>query len=83
VIVMSYGHADNIVRRAGTPPVDPVLLERPDVRGFLADHDFGAFYRVLCENGWSQHGIAKATKTQQSQVSEIIKGRQAGQRQDY
>ncbi|MGH3930284.1 MAG: helix-turn-helix domain-containing protein, partial [Pseudonocardiaceae bacterium] len=73
---MSYGHADGLAGRAGTPPVDPVLLARPDVRAFLAVHDFGAFYRVLCENGWSQHQIAKATTTQQSQICEIIKGRQ-------
>ncbi|MGQ0777117.1 MAG: helix-turn-helix domain-containing protein [Pseudonocardiales bacterium] len=73
---MSYGPTDKPVGRAGTPPVAPTLLERPDVRGFLAAHNFGAFYRVLCDNGWSQHGIAKATKTHQSQISEIIKGRQ-------
>ncbi|MGQ0779182.1 MAG: hypothetical protein ACT4NY_33005 [Pseudonocardiales bacterium] len=36
----------------------------------------GSFYRVLCDNGWSQHGIARATKTQQSQICEILKGRQ-------
>lgn len=73
---MSYGHADELASRADNPHVDPALLGRSDVRGFLAVHDFGAFYRVLCENGWSQHGIAKATKTQQSQVYEILKGRQ-------
>ncbi|MGH3931908.1 MAG: helix-turn-helix domain-containing protein, partial [Pseudonocardiaceae bacterium] len=77
---MSYGHADDIAGQArtpagGTPPVDAALLARPDVRGFLADHDIGAFYRVLIENGWSQHGIAKASGTQQSQVCEILKGR--------
>jgi len=72
---MTDGSADGSGRQAGTPPVDPTLLVRPDVRAFLAVHDFGAFYRVLCDNGWSQHGIAKATKTQQSQICEIIKGR--------
>ncbi len=73
---MVYQDDDKVTRRAGTPPVDPALLARPDVRAFLSDHDIGAFYRVLGENGWSQHRIAKATRTQQSAISEIIKGRQ-------
>ncbi|MGH3794777.1 MAG: helix-turn-helix domain-containing protein [Pseudonocardiaceae bacterium] len=73
---MSYGHAGELAGRAGSPHVDPMLLARPDVRGFLAGHHIGAFYRVLGENGWSQHGIAKATGTQQSQVCEILQGRQ-------
>ncbi|MGH8917461.1 MAG: helix-turn-helix domain-containing protein, partial [Actinomycetes bacterium] len=72
---MSDGHADGLAGRAGCPPVDPALLARSDVRALLVVHDFGSFYRVLCDNGWSQHGIAKATKTQQSQICEIIKGR--------
>ncbi|MGH3996058.1 MAG: helix-turn-helix domain-containing protein, partial [Pseudonocardiaceae bacterium] len=73
---MGYRDDDKVTRLAGdTPPVDPALLARSDVRSFLADHDIGAFYRVLCDNGWSQHRIAKATKTQQSAISEIIKGR--------
>ncbi len=76
MIAMGYRDDDKVARRAGIPPVDPVLLARPDVRAFLAGHDIGAFYRVLGDNGWSQHGIAKATKTQQSQVFEIINGRQ-------
>ncbi|MGH4009070.1 MAG: helix-turn-helix domain-containing protein [Pseudonocardiaceae bacterium] len=73
---MGYQDDDKVTRRAGTPPVDPALLARPDVRAFLADHDIGAFYQVLCDNGWSQHRIAKATRTQQSAISEIVKGRQ-------
>jgi transcriptional regulator with XRE-family HTH domain len=73
---MGYQDDDQVARRSGDlSPVDSALLARSDVRDFLASHDIGAFYRVLCDNGWSQHRIAKATKTQQSAVSEIIKGR--------
>jgi len=44
------------------------------VRGFLAVHDIGAFYRVLTENGWTQRQIAKATGSQQSQMPILIPG---------
>lgn len=57
-------------------PIDPDLIARPDVRAFLAAHDIGAFYRVLRDNGWSQRRIARATKTQQPEICEIVKGRQ-------
>jgi hypothetical protein len=73
---MGYQGNGKVTRRAGDiSPVDPALLARSDVRAFLAGHDIGAFYRVLCDNGWSQHRITKATTTQQCAVSEIIKGR--------
>ncbi len=75
MIAMDYQDDDKVARRAGTPPVDPALLARPDVRALLADHDIGAFYRVLGKNGWTQREIAKATKAQQSGVSEILQGR--------
>ncbi|MGH3828352.1 MAG: transcriptional regulator, partial [Pseudonocardiaceae bacterium] len=61
---------------AGRPdPVDPELIDRPDVRGMLAAHDIGAFYRVLGEHGWGQRRIARATGAQQSEISEIVQGR--------
>jgi transcriptional regulator with XRE-family HTH domain len=71
------GDADDgkVVRAAGTPPVDPALLGRPAVRTALASHDIRSFYRVLGENGWTQREIARATTTQQSGISEILKGR--------
>ncbi|HWR47997.1 MAG TPA: helix-turn-helix transcriptional regulator, partial [Pseudonocardiaceae bacterium] len=56
-------------------PVDPDLIDRPDVRALLAAHDIGTFYRVLGENGWSQRRIARATGTQQPEIWEIVKGR--------
>ncbi|MBV9160712.1 MAG: transcriptional regulator, partial [Pseudonocardiales bacterium] len=52
-------------------PVDPDLIARPDVRAFLAARDISALYRVLSEHGWSQRRIAKATRTQQPEISEI------------
>ncbi|MGH3900683.1 MAG: hypothetical protein ACRDTA_21040 [Pseudonocardiaceae bacterium] len=56
---MGYEDDDEVTRRAGdTPPVDPALLARPDVRAALAGHDIGAFYRVLGDNGWTQREIA-------------------------
>ncbi|MBV8540853.1 MAG: helix-turn-helix transcriptional regulator [Pseudonocardiales bacterium] len=56
-------------------PVDPDLIDRPDVRGLLAAHEIGAFHRVLNENGWSQRRIAGATGVKHSEISEILKGR--------
>ncbi|MGH3431063.1 MAG: helix-turn-helix domain-containing protein, partial [Mycobacteriales bacterium] len=56
-------------------PVDPDLIDRPDVRGLLAAHDIGAFYRVLGDNGWTQRRIARATGAKQSEISEIVRGR--------
>lgn len=71
---MSYGHADEL---AGRPdPVDPALLAREDMRAFLAAQDVGACFRILTENGWTQNRIAKAARMHQSEISEIIKGRQ-------
>ncbi|MBV9141247.1 MAG: helix-turn-helix transcriptional regulator [Pseudonocardiales bacterium] len=75
---MGSGDENLIGKLAGnTPPVDPGLLARPEVRAALASHDIGTLFQVLNANGWSQRGIAGATKMHQSEVSEIInKGRQ-------
>ncbi|MGH3768969.1 MAG: helix-turn-helix domain-containing protein [Pseudonocardiaceae bacterium] len=62
-------------RAGGTPPVDPGLLARPEVRAALADHDIGALFRALNDNDWTQREIAAAIGMQQSSVSDIIKGR--------
>lgn len=70
---MSHGHTPGAADQSD--PLDPALLARPDVRGFLAARDLGGFYRVLIENGWSQYRIARAIGTQQSQVWDIINGR--------
>jgi hypothetical protein len=44
--VMGSGDDDLIARLAGnTPPVNPALLARPEVRAALASHDIGAVFR--------------------------------------
>ena len=54
---MSYGHAEKLAAIAAstptvgsekpTPPVDPALYRRDDVRAVLAERDIAALYRVL------------------------------------
>jgi transcriptional regulator with XRE-family HTH domain len=57
-------------------PLDPTLLNRDDVRAALAARDISAVYRVLWQSGVSQRQIAQLTRQSQSEVSEILKGRQ-------
>jgi transcriptional regulator with XRE-family HTH domain len=86
VTAMSYGHADKIAailaraQAAGSekpaPPIDPALYRREDVRRVLAERDIGALFRVLRDDaGLTQRMIAELTGMQQSEVSEILKGR--------
>jgi transcriptional regulator with XRE-family HTH domain len=56
--------------------LDPALLDRADVRATLAARDVGAVYRLLKESGVTQRQIAQLTSQSQSEVCEIIKGRQ-------
>jgi transcriptional regulator with XRE-family HTH domain len=56
--------------------IDPAFLERDDVRAALAARDVGTVYRLLWRSGVSQHQIARLTDQSQSEVSEILKGRQ-------
>ncbi|MGH3543682.1 MAG: helix-turn-helix domain-containing protein, partial [Mycobacterium sp.] len=68
-------------RRAGReaqrhPGVDPQMWDRADVRAVLAVRDVGALYRLLGEEGVSQRQISVLTGQSQSEVSEIIRGRQ-------
>jgi len=81
---MSYGHADKIAAiaagaqaAANTPPIDPRLFDRPDVRRVLAERDIAALYQVLRDDaGLTQRTIAELTGMAQSEVSEILAGRQ-------
>jgi transcriptional regulator with XRE-family HTH domain len=57
-------------------PIDPALFERADLRVALAAHDIGAVYRTLRELGISQRRIAVLTGPSQSEVSEIVHGRE-------
>jgi transcriptional regulator with XRE-family HTH domain len=56
--------------------LDPTLFERDDVRAALAARDIGAVYRLLGQAGVSQRRIAQLTGQSQSEVCEILKGRQ-------
>ncbi len=59
------------------PPIDPALYWREDMRAALARHDFGVVYRALKEEaGLPQRRIARLTGQSQSEVSEILSGRQ-------
>lgn len=56
--------------------INPALYDREDVRRVLAVRDIGALYRVLNGEGVTQRQIAQLTGQAQSEVSEIVKGRQ-------
>ena len=80
-----YGHADKIAAIAAgasavggekpTPPIDPRLYDRPEVRPILAERDIAGLYRALHDAGVPQRRIAELTGQSQSEVSEILKGR--------
>ncbi len=71
---MSYRRS----RQSGDPPpVDAALYWRDDLRVALARHDFRIVYRALGDEvGLSQRRIATLTAQSQSEVSEILSGRQ-------
>ena len=81
---VSYGHAHEIAARAAgappavdTPPIDPALYWRDNVRPVLAARDIGVLYLVLKDDAeLTQRRIAELTGQSQSEVSEILKGRQ-------
>jgi transcriptional regulator with XRE-family HTH domain len=56
--------------------IDPVWWERSDLRAALAVRDISAVYRALRDVGISQRQIAALTGQSQSEVSEILTGRQ-------
>ena len=56
--------------------IEPAAWEQPDMRAALAARDVGTVYRLLRQVGVSQRQIAALTGQSQSEVSEIIKGRQ-------
>ena len=57
-------------------PLDPALFEGDEVRAVLAARDIGKVYRLLRRLGISQRNIAQLTGQSQSEVSEILRGRQ-------
>ncbi|MCA1673834.1 MAG: helix-turn-helix domain-containing protein, partial [Actinobacteria bacterium] len=84
--IVGYGHASKLAAfTTGTPavgsekprpPIDPALYRQDDMRRILGERDIAALYRVLKDAGVTQRTIAELTGMAQSEVSEIIKGRQ-------
>jgi transcriptional regulator with XRE-family HTH domain len=61
-------------RRAGGVP--PEVWEKSEMRDALAAREVSSIYKQLRRNGVSQRQIAAMTGQSQSEVSEILKGRQ-------
>jgi transcriptional regulator with XRE-family HTH domain len=63
---------------AETPekPLDSAVFERLDMRRALASHDIATVYRILVGQGLSQRRLAELVGQTQSEVSEILSGRQ-------
>lgn len=57
-------------------PMSPEVWEEPDMRQAVAARDISTVYRLLRRVGVSQRQIAALTGQSQSEVSEILKGRQ-------
>ncbi|AWS41604.1 helix-turn-helix transcriptional regulator [Streptosporangium sp. 'caverna'] len=64
------------VSHANEQEIDPVVWERPQMRQALAARDMAAVYGLLQRIGISQRHIAALTAQSQSEISEILKGRQ-------
>jgi transcriptional regulator with XRE-family HTH domain len=56
--------------------VDPALWQRSDMRSALATRDVAMVFRLLQRSGVSQRRIAALTGQSQSEISEILGGRQ-------
>jgi hypothetical protein len=56
--------------------VDPEVWQRVDMRRALARRDLKNVYRILQRHGMSQRWIAARTEQSQSEISEILAGRQ-------
>ncbi|MGI9063605.1 MAG: helix-turn-helix domain-containing protein [Pseudonocardiaceae bacterium] len=82
-----FGRADQLIRWvsspavniAAPPPIRPEVWEQPAMRTALAQRDIGRVYQLLTAAGISQHNIARLTRQSQSEVSEILSGRQVKQ----
>lgn len=56
--------------------LDPTLLDRADLRDALTARDISTVYRLIGKAGLTQRQIAQLTNQSQSEVSEIVAGRQ-------
>src|SRR5689334_401918 len=50
--------------------------DRPEMRDALARRDIGTVFRLLVESGVAQRELAQTTRQNQSEISDIIGGRQ-------
>src|SRR5256885_3235835 len=57
-------------------PISPEEWEKQEMRNALAAREVSTVYRLLRRTGVSQRQIAAMTGQSQSEVSEILKGRQ-------
>ncbi len=57
-------------------PLSPEVWERAEMKRVLVNRDISSLYRLLRREGISQRQIAALTGQSQSEVSEILKGRQ-------
>src|SRR6266540_7482695 len=57
-------------------PIPPEEWEKPEMRSALAAREVSTIYKLLRRRGVSQRQIAAMTGQSQSEVSEILKGRQ-------
>src|SRR3954462_5077292 len=57
-------------------PVTPEVWDQQEMRDALARREISSVYRLLRRHGVSQRQIAALTGQSQSEVSEILKGRQ-------
>lgn len=76
---MGYGHAHNLGNREAKQLdiFDPSIRDNMEFREALARRDIATVYRLLCTTmGYSQRGISRLTEQSQSEISEILKGRQ-------
>src|SRR5262249_18756345 len=76
---MDYGHAHNL----GSHKVkqldifDPSVRDNMEFRKALARRDISTVYRLMCTTmDYSQRNISRLTGQSQSEISEILKGRQ-------
>ncbi len=65
-----------IVERRVQERIDPSMWQRADMRAALAARDIAAVFRLLQRVGVSQRRIAALTGQSQSEISEILAGRQ-------
>jgi hypothetical protein len=81
-VTSSSGTSSSVTSSSGTSlsgtssSITSEVWNLPEMRTALAERDISAVYRLLRRQGVSQRQIAAKTGQSQSEVSEILKGRQ-------